>query len=83
MMIDGLSGIQDDSRVLSGRWWTPYSLLNTESERPGENAQNALKVLQRDIQTWKDAIAVIWDSNWKAFVQLADTYVALPKNWKP
>ncbi|MEY2938238.1 MAG: hypothetical protein RL062_827 [Bacteroidota bacterium] len=82
-MKDGLSGIQDDSRVLSGRWWTPYSLLSTESERPGENAQNALKVLQRDIQTWKDANAVIWDTNWKAFVQLADMHVALPKKWKP
>jgi hypothetical protein len=82
-MKEGLNGIQDDSKVISGRWWTPYALLSSEMELPGKNAVNAIAVLNNDVKAWKEENNVIWDKQWKRFVLLTQAHVHLPKEWKP
>jgi photosystem II stability/assembly factor-like uncharacterized protein len=78
---EGLRGIQDDSKVISGHWWTPYSLLNTESVMPGENAQLAITNLQREINIWKDENQLIWKGPWDSFEKASGQYVVWPKKW--
>jgi hypothetical protein len=78
---EGLKGIQDDSRVISGHWWTPYSLLSTESVQPGENAANAIKNLRKEIDTWIAENNVIWNGAWSTFEQSAKQQITWPKDW--
>jgi photosystem II stability/assembly factor-like uncharacterized protein len=78
---EGLKGIQDDSRVISGHWWTPYSLLSTESVQPGENAANAIKNLRKEIDTWIAENNVIWNGVWSAFEQSAKQQITWPEDW--
>lgn len=82
-MKEGLNGIQDDSRVISGRWWTPYGLLSSEMEKPGTNAEQAIAVLRKDVTQWKKENGTIWDNQWKRFIQAIQPHVHLPKEWKP
>jgi hypothetical protein len=78
---EGLKGIQDDSRVISGHWWTPYSLLSTESVQPGENAANAIKNLRKEIDTWIAENNVIWNGAWSTFEQSAKQQITWPEDW--
>jgi hypothetical protein len=81
-MKDGLNGIQDDSRVISGRWWTPYALLSTEMEFPGTNAVNGIQLLDNDVQKWKRENEEIWNEEWRKFISQVSPYVHLPEKWK-
>ena len=81
-MKDGLNGIQDDSRVISGRWWTPFALMSTEMEFPGTNAVNGIQLLDKDVQKWKAENEKIWDDEWRKFISQVSPYVHLPEKWK-
>jgi photosystem II stability/assembly factor-like uncharacterized protein len=78
---EGLRGIQDDSRVISGHWWTPYSLLSTESVQPGENAATAIKNLRNEIDAWIAENNVLWKGAWATFEERAKQNVTWPKDW--
>ncbi len=80
-MKDGLNGIQDDSRVISGRWWTPYALLSTEMELPGSNAVNGIQLLESDVQKWKTENQKIWEDQWRKFISQVTPHVHLPEKW--
>jgi len=79
---EGLKGIQDDSKVISGHWWTPYSLLSTESMMPGENARFAIQNLRKEIDQWIMENKTIWDGPWYSLQQAATEKVDWPKEWK-
>ncbi len=78
---EGLRGIQDDSKVISGHWWTPYSLLSTESVQPGENAATAIKNLRKEIDAWIAENNVLWKGAWATFEERAKQNVTWPKDW--
>ena len=67
--------------MISGHWWTPYSLLSTESVQPGENAANAIKNLRKEIDTWIAENNVIWNGAWSTFEQSAKQQITWPKDW--
>ena len=79
---EGLKGIQDDSKVISGHWWTPYALLSTESAMPGENAKVAIKNLRNEIDAWIGENKLIWEGPWLSFQKTATGKVDWPKEWK-
>ena len=78
---EGLRGIQDDSKVISGHWWTPYSLLSTESVQPGENAATAIKNLRKETDAWIAENNVLWKGAWATFEERAKQNVTWPKDW--
>jgi photosystem II stability/assembly factor-like uncharacterized protein len=79
---EGLKGIQDDSKVISGHWWAPYALFSTESAMPGENAKVALRNLHNEIVTWMGENKLIWEGPWLSFQKTATGKVDWPKEWK-
>ena len=78
---EGLKGIQDDSKVISGHWWTPYALLSTESAMPGENAKVAIHNLRNEIDAWMGENKLIWEGPWQSYQKSATEKVDWPKEW--
>jgi hypothetical protein len=80
-MPEGRKGLQDNSRYLNGRIWTPYGLIQSGNEMPGENATLAIANLKKEVDLWIEGNAKIWDQYWLPFARGAQQ-MAWPEDWK-
>lgn len=77
-MPEGLTGIQDGSRYISGQWWVPFGLINNNAEGPNDNARRAIENLKMTSLQWKQGNQSIWEKEWDPFVHTLTPYLKWP-----